>query len=491
MRATKIKPYQPDFRVKAEDALHDKIQLTLGEWKVKGEFPLDEWEELSPANTALLDFTNYLGAPPAAQRNGTEAELFGLVFNRPSGNKLNKRFLDVRKSEATIGQPSRTNPPPMFGGFMEIAARRGAEGGESFELTAEAHLKLNATRYERQQRQKPKPARQGLKPYGELFIRDMPQVEQGEWSLDGKDNFLPKNADGEVTWKPADTLPKLARFVDEVWKRITHEFKRTKAVHDVARSGLYELVEQSREGTLRQVETYFEVFHAEPLRFVESIEPRARTFASSVSATRYQLANDEQSLSLFIERRKGVGLRIYAKTNQRVRFEIQHSLDKANRPLQGAQSFDSIESLLELLRTLREDAADLVNDFLEELSTPEPHVSTARAPLMLVTEVCNAAQSYDRAASLLEALCVTGRLVLSEKSPLCQAIRRLAERRVLMNRPRSSTYRLAPAWKEAGSILAQEGRLPLLIDTPALTRARRARQANNPPIRRPRSVFSE
>ena len=200
------------------------------------------------------------------------------------------------------------------------------------------------------------------------------------------------------------------------------------------------------------------------------------------------MENDEQSLSLFIELRKGVALRIYAKTNQRIRFEIQHSLDKATRPLQGEQRFDSIETLLEQLRILREDAADLVNDFLQDLGTPEAHPSTSRAPLMLITEVCNAAQSYAKAASILEALSVTGRLVLTDKSPLRQAIMRLIERRVLVNRSRSSTYKLAPTWREAGRILSQEGRLGLLIDTPALSKARQqSQQAAVPSGRRPRS----
>lgn len=500
MRATKIKPYQPEYRVKAQDALHDRIQLTLGEWKVTGECPLDDHEDgkTTPANEAVIDFTNYLGTPPKDQRAGPEANLFGLVFNRPSGNKPSRRFLKVRKREAQLGHPSRDVPPPMFTGTMEMLARPGIKGGSSFELTAELHLKLNPTLHERQQRQRPKPARQGLQPHGELFLREMPNEEGGEWSLDGKDNFLPKNASGEVTWKPAETLPKLARFVDEVWKRTRHELKRTKDGRDTGTPGMYEFLVSKKEGTLHQAETYFEVFHPEPLRFVESIEPRARSFANKVSATRFQVkkkkrglrfqvGNEQQSLSLFIELRKGVALRIYAKTNQRVRFEIQHRLDKANRPLQGEQSFDGIEALVDLLSTLREDAASLVNDFLDELNSSEGHPSTARAPLMLVTEISNAAQDYGKTASILEALCVNGRLVLSDNSPLRQAIMRLIERRVLVNRHRSSTYKLAPTWREAGRILAQEGRLSLLIDTPALSRARQARQSTPAPARRPRS----
>ena len=99
------------------------------------------------------------------------------------------------------------------------------------------------------------------------------------------------------------------------------------------------------------------------------------------------------------------------------------------------------------------------------------HPSQQRSPLMLVIRICRAAEdSYSLATALLEQLCVSGRVVLSEANPLAPVIRRLADHNldtpVLENRPRTSVYRLARPWHHAQRILARDGQLEMLTMPP-------------------------
>lgn len=329
------------------------------------------------------------------------------------------------------------------------------------------------------QKRRRQPAASHLRPRPDIFAQSLPSSLQDEHSLDGKDNWLPRNTRGEVAWTTEQSLAAVCDFVEGVQERISHEVTRT--ISEVRGTYAHTMAEGFREtaNVVEQIETYFEFFHRSPLQFVESIQRAANAYARRVEVAFFDIGVEGQSRRILMELFRGVYLRIYAKTNQRIRFEIQHNLSESNRPFDAPQSFANRAQLERILATLRADAAELVNRFLASLNPTPVHESQQHAPLSLVLEVCRAARNYKDAKDLLDALCVNTRIDLTDSPSLRGAVLRLRESGFLSARPRTTIYTVTREWQSALQTLAEQTRLAAITLHPV---TRRLRARARPPI---------
>lgn len=422
----------------------------------------------------LAQLTHHLSAPRVELRNDPASHLHGVIFRRASRVVRGSQRLIFRESAEQLRPGLPAFPPILATGHLNIQSDHFQR---RIQINCNADFSSNATRYMRQQGQRQRPAPRHLQPFADVFRLDFPVEVNGEWSLDGEDNWLPTSANGRVMWTQEKAIGAVTELADKLKQRITSELRSAARNAQIADPTAFPSSGLSADavGQLRQLETYFEFFHEEPVRFVESVESVARSYANRVYVRRYDVETADQSLSIRLELRAGIQLRVYAKTNRRVRFELQHNLPEMNGPLRGLQPFTSRAEQRHVLTMLRDHATVEVNQFLEFLNEQPIHPAQQHSPLMLVIRICESADDSALARGLLEQLCVNRRVVLSETSPLRHVIRRLADHHlrepVLVNRRRTPVYRLTRSWRHAISVLAREGHLTRLAELPV----RRAR----------------
>lgn len=460
---SRIKQYTPTVRVNAEDALHDRILLTIGTWYL-GE---DIGDSEDPNGTNLLrHLTNHLSPAIVELRNDVVSEDHGVIFNRVGRAERGSQRLEFRQELGTLRAGHPAFPATLATGRLDIQGNR---QNNYLRLHCDARLSLNATLYMRQRRLR-RVAPRHLQPFADIFRQELPDQVNDEWSLDGRQNWLPTDARKRVVWKSTESVKAATDVVERFRLRIGYELQRARTRVQIANPYGFPEFTAEIECALQQVETYYEFFHEEPLRFVEAIASVAQSYANRVTVRRYDLESENQSISIRMELRAGILLRIYAKTNRRVRFEILHNLQESNIPLRGQQSFTDSSQFGHILELLREHAANEVNAFLDFLNEQPIHPAHQFSPFMLVMRVCDAADNSALAYALLEQLCVHRRVVLSETNPLCSLIRRLADRHlrvpVLVNRSRTPVYRLTRSWHHAIRVLSRDGQLSRLAASP-------------------------
>lgn len=444
-----IAAYSHGITVTAENALHDRITARLRGWtalrEIVGETPLATVQTFSPL----------LSVPAMSVRQARTAGAFGIVFGRPEGRASDR----VSFRSRAIELPGFRHPIPAMLPQVKLHLRGIREGEGVNAVSGEATATLNATRYMRQRGFR---RRLDLGPNQDIFRHSehFRPPTNGEHSLDGNDNWLPADEAGAVEWGEDQARSAPVRFLSSIHARIASEFHRAASLSpDMAAT------QAVLSGSLQQVETYWEFWHDEPLRFVQSLQRQALQFSGQVRSQIFETATDGLSLSLSLSMTAGTRLKIYAKTNRRVRFEIEHSLERSQR------GFSSITEISALLSAARADAAEAVNSFLDFVRPQRPvHLSQCRSPLALVCEIVQAVHgNYGHAQALLEALSIHGRLTKVRNSRLRPAIQRLVDNRIFQPaRPGSRFYVPSPVWRIAGEVLARLGTLDDLVNVPSL-----------------------
>ncbi len=110
--------------------------------------------------------------------------------------------------------------------------------------------------------------------------------------------------------------------------------------------------------------------------------------------------------------RNGVKLKIYAKTDRRVRVEVVHDLTSALIPAEigdlgssrKKHTFATIEGVARLLDALRNDAAKVVNDVFRHLRNSAALPATDKTGIDLVRDFTTTVKLRDTARILFDAL---------------------------------------------------------------------------------------
>lgn len=209
---------------------------------------------------------------------------------------------------------------------------------------------------------------------------------------------------------------------------------------------------------LLSTETYWEFSVNDPIGAVRGMRRMFETFAAAaVDAQEYPVTVEqdtpENSLRLSLQTRTGEVMKIYSKTNRRIRIEVTHRLsgDHPFRLPSGGHTFSTVEGMIPVLNELAVIAADRVNALLRHFRN---HVSVPvgqHSVLKFIADVQAACETPETAFELLQLLVGNGSLVVGHGIPIGdvfrEELRRLVRRGVLQTSNRR--YSVAPAYRQA------------------------------------------
>lgn len=406
--------FSPKALVKAENGKQDKVEYSARFLRV-----------LAAHRDDILWVLTRLGAPPPVYKRskdgGKERRTrireehqggYGWIFNGVATNHWsNRRMVEIRKSPLLIerGAGKRPKPiqPPLFAGECDWFIKK---QGEELSLSGTLNLFANPTRFVRHH-----PLAADL-PEG-MQARNLDEPPDGERAFDNQDNWFPLSPELYAQLTPEQWGRHLARYFGGIEEAVESEFERVCFPKLLARPRV------RRFYNVQKVETLWEWLSPDPLKLIADLEPHARTFSSRRRGERiYKTEVDNESSGdvriLRIETAPGEWLKIYAKTNRRIRMEVVHTLAGRNgfkfpreRDAEGtvrrpsSHTCNSLQGMLGIFDRLRTRAATVVNDFLRHVADQSEivpsHVSAYHALLDIAHAIPNDLPMALEFASLL------------------------------------------------------------------------------------------
>lgn len=409
--------FSTEALVTPEAGKQDRVEIEVEKWSVCV-FNREEANEIF----------RRIGPPPTISRGSRlredHGEAYGWIFNAVPQNLLQSRLEgNVRASELRILQANgtlRVIEPPLFEGACEWKIQPAQiEPGEELEhpsipaasehtdeedgfhvpeepliITAKLKLILNPTRHFRYHSVVP-PSR-GLRESLQKY--QLPPAPFQECSIDGNDNWVPLNGRRWARLTASGWTHHVARYLTAVETAFEQELSRVCAEGDNSIG-----IERSEQKyNVKEVETYWEWLSHNPLKIVDDLIPHLRTFSRRFQNDRVYEPLDQSTENgvriLRIQTSPGEWLKIYAKTNLRIRIEVTHQFRKArlhkfqfpreidaqgNVRRTSAHTFTSIGEVQHFFGRLQTRAAHTVNQFLQHVNRQariEPsHISAYNA----------------------------------------------------------------------------------------------------------------
>lgn len=345
--------------VKPRDAKHDRLTLAVKHRVF-----------IAPDGDDAGTFRNALAVNPRAA-SGSLTDDWGVIFNRPKWGGM------VIRKTRTAAVP---HPPPLFRGTYKFQS---GAGGFQTQLC----LILNPTRFLRYQKAEVlilDPANLNSSSLS-YFKSDAPNLG-GEESLDGNDNWLPNTPEFRQI---RDIRSWERNYLEGVLRLINADVDRA-ADHETVRLNSKEL-EGADRFSLRTVETYFEFASGKvsPLWLITTLEPMLRSFSErGVKRREYPTEEpwDQNSYSLTMALCEGVTLKMYSKTNERIRIEIFHDLGSLKFTPPLSQTSANLEGIVRKLEIIRKDPAKWTNAVLRHLESVATIPATDKTPLDLLSD---------------------------------------------------------------------------------------------------------
>ncbi len=436
----------------------DHVEVVVGDWPVRGPAP------------QVLRFEDAIKEIYAVTNSGVVVPVFGST----------KRSNDGRWIEAELSSGRRGNVAyqtrPIVGGKLNLAKGTGRvprnTPGEHVRLGLDAHLNINHFLMAQIVRRKSRLDRPRLETPLATAIDGGPAAHGTEYCLTDDVNLVigPERLIRYALSKPAED-----HFMDCL--HLTETFMTTE-MQDTANS--YDVsVDHARYYSMRKIEFVWEFAHPNPIRFVESLDvpmralgPQSRRHRALVRGESLRVRQD--SLSISAELSAGCDLIVYAKTNERIRFEIRLDRDAIAAMLRTGQSGASRtarnhDDLRQMIATLREAATARMQTALAMLDRQRlPPVSEVTA-LRMCAEVGRILQDDGLAHTVLETLRMRGSLAGPHKSPIRRAADRLTAANVLRrSAPRSPVFVPTDRYLCAVSELRRVGAGQMMKDVPSI-----------------------
>ena len=148
--------------------------------------------------------------------------------------------------------------------------------------------------------------------------------------------------------------------------------------------------------------------------------------------------------------RNDVTVKIYAKSNQRVRIEVVHDLRANARTIGGRRSTADPQDLLRWFNSLTADAADHVNTLLREVQSDLREGINARPMFALPYAIARAAPDASLGEAMLALLVWNEAISLGNRDPFRSLVMALVEAGVLYRvHSRRHTFALVPDYRPA------------------------------------------
>jgi len=419
------------------------------------------------------EFANYLSVPPIKWRSYRLREKYGSLFLRYTGQK---RFeLLIRKKNVEIG--GKIFPRPLFSGSVKIAERRADSTSAVFGTVC-----LNPTRFFKfQNLRKLFVDGKGSLPAWQprLYAApDDPSGEEEEFVFDGNDNWMKPfayNRAGGAKWN----IPLLRKYVDGVFDEIFSEVQRASRMVRATPSTADLCY------NLKRAEVYWEFSDPNPISTIHRLLGRLGTISDKQTWKVFRDRNREQEQQCVIcgyKLASGVWLHIYAKTNERIRFELRYTLDKAAKITGGKHTCSDRKQLIQYLQTLRNDAAERLKGFFAFLREEGMPSKIPVAPVALISRVISTIGRYSPALTILEKLIHEKGIPVSENTPLKEHLHKLVRYKIVHCRNR--VYRLTRDYRNAAQALEQADLISLALPN---CRDRRRQHGQGKTLNRPHS----
>lgn len=480
----------PEFsistRVSAPSARQDKIEFT---------FPLGVFRDTETRLDSAMpgisveEVAEYLGAPPLAVRSEANQDLaasYSAYFNRPTGRDSEQRLFVRREVIPSLTHDERFETAPLCSGILNLE-ERGARASRF--VTAVYWANLNPTRFVRYQ--DPNILRSHLVNVltPDLFsTRD--NGDGDEFALDGADNWIPqreaaiwKSFTSDLNW-PA----RLTDYFSAVETDMRGEMERRAQISSLDGTGTLYFTASDEPWMLRRVETYWEFANDGGPELLEMIDRAMRSFCHlpyvrrafegsglNPERTRQRLTPNE--IAITGTAAPGIRVVAYAKTNRRIRFEVRYDAENL-RPrshlLTLMRRVNGVPSMVRALQRLSEDAAEVMNVFLNHLErvltdAVVPWQYSATDFLFDVTKRCNDAAAAQVIVRLLVSEGAVSRT--DALTPSIDALRGawILERTANRQGQQSAIFIPTPAYRAAVNYLSE------IADVSRLTVARRQR----------------
>jgi hypothetical protein len=415
----------------------DHAEIVLGDWAIHGTAP------------QAVRFLDAIPEITVVTRDGIELPFFNTTNRSPDG-----RWVEVDISGGSRGNVTYQTRP-IIGGTLNRASGAGrvprSTAGEHVRLGLDAHLNINRFLTAQPIKRMSRLDRPPLVGPLATAIATRHAAHGTEYCLTDDTNVIIGN---DSLYRYALSKSAEDHFMDCI--RHTEFFMTTELQ---ATAGSYDVsVNHMPYYSLRRIEFVWEFSCSSPIRFVESLDvpmralgPQSRRHRALVRGERLQILQD--SLSISVELSAGCHLIVYAKTNERIRFEVRLDRDgigmilrKNNKGRDGAVSENTDEKgrtarshdqLRRMIEKLRKAATERLETALSTLDRLGVAPATEVTALHLCAEVGRILQDDALAFTVLEALRMRGSLA----SPLHSAMRGAADRLIVAQILRRSAPR--------------------------------------------------
>jgi hypothetical protein len=475
--------FSPAVRVNANTARQDKVEYNL---------PLGIFRDTIQYASGMIGITaqdaaEYLGAPPLGLRdeaNHDIAAAYSAFFTRPTGRGA-RQILSLRQDPiAALTHDARFSAAPLCAGILNLQ-----ESGllTARHVTAVYWANLNPTRFVRYQHP-------GILRTGSLLAPDLFGNNEigadGEIAFDGSDNWIPDHPAGiwqDFTGK-GQWPQRLTDYFSAVETAMRGEMARRGRLSSTDNTGTLSFTPSHEPWVLRRVETYWEFANDAGPELMEMVDQAMRSFCA-LPYVRRAFARTRRGPEHARERETpnaivlsstiapGTRLVVYAKTNRRMRFEVRHDKEhlRHNDPVERAmRSVDGVPGMVNALQLISEEAADVLNTFLNHL---ERTLSDAVIPWQpSATDFLFRVAQYSKTAAanqvIVRSLMTEGAVSRTKTlTPSINALLRAGVLERVANRQagQSTTFAPTPAYRAAVDYLAE------IADVSRLTVARRQR----------------
>ena len=365
-RSDFVRPFPEPMVVTPETAFIDRVQIGIGDWALFG--------ETQSIFSALSDFRN----AEVVTHEGEVLQFFT--------NTIVESFWGIRELNfsANPNTDHLNSASTLVSGSVDYAQWRyrpiGRRDGEQARIAF--NTQLNLTRFVQAQRLHARSRLDRPRLVSDFILAIVPEPS---WYSE------------EVPLIPATNL------IIGPDKKYAYALKSPRTTQlrrylRLVRSMLARTVEQAFEGedataeelpyyALREIEFYWEFDTPSAIDYVVSLRPVLSAQSDDISERLYDVDQPAfgirgQSPSFKIKLTQCIAIKIYAKTNRRVRFEVTLKDDAINAHA-GPRSSNSIEGIIDLIPLLATEAASRMNPFLQSIApAPTPPSSFTAVNLM-------------------------------------------------------------------------------------------------------------
>lgn len=405
------------------EAKHDKIEIHVSGIRLLGDD--------TTARRFLLSLHNQIGDERHSERYPQDLTSGGGAFFRAPQHRGNFAG-EISFRKGNIARRTIVGYP-LIAGPIKCSRFGRAESHGPTSYAVSATLSLNPTRFVRHNFSTGSSAgiRSGQAlshPDWRLLTRAIGRNHAGEHILDDNDNCI---LEGRI-------LRFCRGSIYEAW---AESYIRDATAHVLRRMEHAAHLSQSRyidrdiEFNLRKIETYWERTSPSPLGYVRDLADRFLARSSRIRIAGYAATTsyrrERNSLSIDVPLRKGVSLKIYAKTNLRVRFEVAHNFVEATNHLGTRHTTTSLDELMRWTNDTIDAARGSIMNLLPVLQVQESSAYQAEAVISFFQLLYQAPGAADDLRRLAQILIEVGGIAGGDES-ITEAVEHLVRQGVLV-----------------------------------------------------------